>query len=154
MKSVVTAFVSGLLFAFGLGMSGMTKPSKVLGFLDVAGNWDPSLLAVMMGAIFVFATCYRLIARRAVAWNGQPMQLPPKGKIDRRLVWGAIVFGIGWGLAGYCPGPAIVGLGAWAPGAGWFISGMFVYPAIMTIYEQRKRGDSTAATSLPTSQRP
>lgn len=138
MKSVVTAFLSGLLFALGLGMSGMTKPSKVLGFLDVAGNWDPSLLAVMVGAISVYAVAYRIIGRRATAWNGEAMQIPAKGRIDRPLVGGAVVFGIGWGLAGFCPGPGIVGLGAWAPGAVWFVIGMFVYPAVMTVYERNR----------------
>ncbi len=154
MRSLVTAFASGILFAFGLAMSGMTKPSKVLGFLDVKGRWDPSLLFVMAGAITVYAVAYRLIVRRRHAWNGQPLQVPPRGTIDRPLVHGAIVFGLGWGLAGYCPGPAIVGVGASAPGAAWFLLGMFVFPAFMAVYDQWKQKDSTEAPTRPTNPRP
>ena len=102
------AFVAGLLFAAGLVLGGMTNPAKVLGFLDVAGAWDPSLAFVMGGAIAVFAPSYWRMARRSGSLLGDPMHLPTHSTIDARLLVGAALFGVGWGLAGYCPGPALV----------------------------------------------
>lgn len=105
-------FVVGLLFGAGLLMSGMTDPGKVLGFLDVAGNWDPSLAFVMGGAIAVAFFAFAMARRRTTAFLGGAMLLPGNAPIDRRLLIGSLVFGAGWGLAGFCPGPAVVAAGA------------------------------------------
>lgn len=108
----VVEFLVGLMFGLGLILSGMTDPGKVRGFLDVAGAWDPSLAFVMGGAIAVGLVAFALARRRATALLGGAMQLPGDRPIDRRLVVGSLVFGVGWGLAGFCPGPAIVAAGA------------------------------------------
>lgn len=107
---LLMALVSGLVFGLGLTISGMTDPSKVTGFLDLAGKWDPSLAFVMGGAILVGLFAFRFAATRSRAILGGPMRLPTAGKIDRRLVLGGLTFGVGWGLAGYCPGPALASL--------------------------------------------
>jgi len=101
------ALLAGLLFGFGLLLSGMSNPAKVLGFLDLAGAWDPSLALVMVGAIAAALPAFQLARRRSTSLLGEPMQLPSKRSLDRRLVAGSLVFGIGWGLAGFCPGPAL-----------------------------------------------
>lgn len=107
----VTAFAIGLIFGIGLLTSGMNLPGKVLGFLDLFGRWDPSLLFVMGGAIPVAAIGFALSRKRAKSLLGEPFSLPENNKIDLRLLAGALIFGIGWGLAGVCPGPAIINLG-------------------------------------------
>jgi uncharacterized membrane protein YedE/YeeE len=122
MKRIATALVSGLLFGAGLCLSGMIDPRKVIGFLDVAGRWDPSLAGVMVGAIGVHATMLRLLRDRAGA--AFPSTAAPHRSIDRALVVGSAVFGVGWGIAGYCPGPAIVSLGLGAPRAFGFVAAM------------------------------
>lgn len=104
--SKLSALASGLLFALGLGVAGMTQPSRVLGFLDVLGVWDPSLMFVMFGAIAVYMPVF-WAARRVLAPR---LHLPTRKDIDVRLVAGSAMFGVGWGLAGYCPGPALVSL--------------------------------------------
>lgn len=103
-------FFSGLLFASGLVISGMTQPQKVIGFLDVGGQWDASLAFVMGGAVLVHSIAYRLIMNRASPFLAQSFSLPQKRDVDRRLVLGSMFFGVGWGLLGYCPGPALVSL--------------------------------------------
>jgi hypothetical protein len=108
----VVEFVVGLMFGLGLLLSGMTDPGKVLGFLDIAGNWDPSLAFVMGGAITVAFFAFALARRRTTAFLGGAMHLPGTAPIDRRLLIGSLVFGVGWGLAGFCPGPAVVAAGA------------------------------------------
>ena len=108
MNRSVVAFAVGLIFALGLGLSGMTQPGKVIGFLDVLGNWDPSLLFVMASALAVHMTAYRLIRKRASPLLAAEFEIPINRTIDRKLAVGAAIFGVGWGLAGYCPGPAIV----------------------------------------------
>lgn len=105
-------FLVGLLFGLGLILSGMTDPGKVLGFLDLAGAWDPSLAFVMGGAIAVAFFAFALARRRTSAFLGGAMHLPGTAPIDRRLLIGSLVFGVGWGLAGFCPGPAVVAAGA------------------------------------------
>lgn len=107
MRTLLLSFVCGLLFAVGLVVSGMTLPTKVTGFLDVTGQWDPSLAFVMGGAVVVNAILYRLTRRRASPLFAVSFSMPKRSDIDPRLVVGAIVFGVGWGLGGMCPGPAI-----------------------------------------------
>src|SRR5690606_36682511 len=103
---------AGLLFGVGLAISGMTQPSKVVGFLDVTGNWDPSLAFVMLGAVLVYFVSSRLVARRESPIFGEGFHLPTRRDLDPKLIAGAALFGIGWGLGGYCPGPGITSLGA------------------------------------------
>lgn len=110
--SVLSAFLAGLVFGIGLIVSGMVNPAKVLGFLDLAGRWDPSLALVMGGAIAVGAIGFFVAGRRLTTLLGTPMLLPTVRTIDRRLVSGSLLFGVGWGLAGFCPGPALVAVGA------------------------------------------
>ncbi|WLD65432.1 MULTISPECIES: DUF6691 family protein [Pseudomonas] len=103
----VTAFIAGLLFGLGLLLAGMANPSKVLAFLDLAGAWDPSLALVMGGAIAVAIGPLTWARRHARSLLGAPMQFPAKRELDRRLIGGSLLFGIGWGIAGICPGPAV-----------------------------------------------
>lgn len=105
--TILAALFAGIVFSLGLGVSGMTQPAKVIGFLDFGGAWDPSLLLVMGGAIAVYLPVWQLMKRRGKAVNGDPVAAPPASGLDWRLLVGAAVFGVGWGLAGYCPGPAI-----------------------------------------------
>lgn len=128
----VAAFAAGLLFGIGLIVSGMANPAKVLGFLDLAGPWDPSLALVMAGAIAVGVGGFALAGRRERSLLGLPMQLPGRAAIDRRLAAGALLFGVGWGLAGFCPGPALVALGAGYGKAALFVAAML---AGMLLYE-------------------
>ena len=107
---VLMALLTGLVFGLGLIVSGMTDPAKVIGFLDIAGKWDPSLAFVMAGAILVGMFAFRFAATREQAILGGAMRLPTARHIDRRLVLGGLAFGAGWGLAGYCPGPALASL--------------------------------------------
>ena len=106
----VMALIAGLVFGIGLIVSGMTNPAKVTGFLDLAGAWDPSLAFVMGGAILVGVVAFGIARRRDRSLLGAPMRLPAAANIDRRLVLGSLAFGTGWGLAGYCPGPALASL--------------------------------------------
>ncbi len=126
MKIFFASFGSALLFGLGLGLSGMTLPSKVIGFLDVTGPWDPTLAFVMMGAIFVHAISFRLITKRTSPFLTTSFRLPTRNDIDSRLIIGALVFGLGWGLAGFCPGPAIVGLVSGIPAVFVFVASMLV----------------------------
>lgn len=111
MAMIFVAAASGLLFGLGLIVAGMVNPSKVLAFLDVAGAWDPSLALVMAGAISVAVIPYRLMRARKYSLLGAPMQIPTARHIDARLLGGSLLFGVGWGLAGVCPGPSLVLLG-------------------------------------------
>lgn len=112
---LITSLAAGLLFGIGLIVSGMTDPAKVLGFLDLAGTWDPSLALVMGGAVAVGMAAFRVAGRRERTLLGQAMPPAPSGGIDRRLVLGSLTFGAGWGIAGFCPGPALASLasGQW-----------------------------------------
>ena len=110
MKACMASLVVGFLFAIGLGVSGMTQPEKVMGFLNLFGEWDPSLIFVMGGAISVHALAYRLIKKRQSPLFSLKWHLPTKKELTPALILGSILFGVGWGLAGYCPGPAITSL--------------------------------------------
>jgi uncharacterized membrane protein YedE/YeeE len=142
--SLVAAFAAGLIFGAGLILSGMTDPGKVIGFLDVFASWDPSLAFVMGGAILVGFFAFLLAHRRARSFLGGAMHLPQWRDIDSPLVAGSFVFGIGWGLAGFCPGPAVVsfasGVGEAAIFVGAMLAGMIVYHAAdRLIHEPRRR---------------
>lgn len=132
----LVALLSGFLFAIGLGIAGMTQPSKVIGFLDLAGNWDPSLAFVMGGAIVVYMPIYRWVKRRDRAVLTQRLQLPTRRDLDVRLISGAALFGIGWGLAGFCPGPALVALTSAALPALVFGAAMFAGMGLHTLYQR------------------
>jgi uncharacterized protein len=122
--NLAAAFAAGLVFGLGLIVSGMSDPGKVIGFLDITGRWDPSLAFVMAGAILVGFFAFLLAGRRARSFLGGAMHLPGREDIDRRLVGGSLVFGVGWGLAGFCPGPALVSLGGGYERAAVFVAAM------------------------------
>lgn len=124
MKSLGASFASGALFAAGLGVAGMTKPSKVVGFLDLFGAWDASLAFVMIGAIAVHLVAHRLILRRRSPLFDIRFHLPTRKDIDLRLVLGAALFGVGWALGGFCPGPGLVAAASGAIPAVLFVVGM------------------------------
>jgi uncharacterized membrane protein YedE/YeeE len=130
--------LAGLLFGVGLMVSGMANPAKVQGFLDLAGRWDPSLAFVMAGAIAVGSLAFFAARRRDRSYLGLPMQLPVSTAITPRLVLGSAAFGIGWGLAGFCPGPALVALGAGYPKAVGFVAAMIAGMAIFELIERTK----------------
>ena len=132
-------FLAGLLFGLGLILSGMTDPGKVIGFLDLAGAWDPSLAFVMGGAIFVGLFAFAAARKRTTAFLGGAMQIPSRRDIDRPLVLGSLVFGIGWGLAGFCPGPALVSLGAGHWQAAVFVLAMVAGMAVHDLSAARER---------------
>lgn len=122
----VIALASGLIFGLGLILSGMTDPSKIKGFLDLFGNWDPSLALVMGGAIAVGVVAFARAKRRTLSWTGAHMEIPTSSVIDGRLLVGGLLFGAGWGIAGYCPGPAIVAASAGSVAAIAFVVAMLV----------------------------
>jgi len=134
-----TAFFAGLVFGLGLLLSGMADPAKVLGFLDLAGAWDPSLMFVMGGAVGVGAVAFAFARRRRQSLLGEPMQLPTKTSVDRRLIVGALLFGAGWGLAGFCPGPAIVALGVGETKAAVFVFAMLAGMGLFEAFERARR---------------
>lgn len=125
-KPDLAAFAAGALFAVGLAVAGMTRPDKIIGFLDVTGAWDASLAFVMIGAIGVHFVAHRLITRRASPLFDDRFHLPTRKDIDLRLVAGAVIFGIGWGLGGFCPGPGIVTAGSGSLSAFVFVGGMTI----------------------------
>ncbi len=136
MKNRLSEFLVGLLFGLGLILSGMTDPGKVLSFLDLAGLWDPSLAFVMGGAIAVGALAFAVAKKRTRSFLGGAMHVPTARDIDKRLVLGSLLFGVGWGLAGFCPGPAIVSAAAGQPKAMVFIAAML---AGMWLFEMLER---------------
>ena len=133
---LLMSLLAGLVFGLGLIISGMTDPSKVTGFLDLAGAWDPSLALVMGGAIGVGLIAFRLARKRSKAIFGGPIQLPAARQIDRRLVLGGLTFGVGWGLAGFCPGPALASLATGGSKPLIFTLAMLVGMAIFEIQDR------------------
>jgi uncharacterized membrane protein YedE/YeeE len=152
--NLVTAFLSGLLFGAGLILSGMSNPAKVLAFLDVGGVWDPSLLFVMVGAILVAALAFRFARTRVRPLFGSRIHVPGAGRIDVPLVLGSITFGVGWGLVGYCPGPALTSLAVGGRSTLLFVAAMVAGMAIFEVAERIRAGNranrgGTRATAGP-----
>ena len=125
MRNLIALF-SGLIFGFGLIAGGMTDPAKVKGFLDLFGAWDPSLALVMGGAIAVGVFAFAAARRRTRSWTGDLMEIPSSTVIDMRLIVGGVLFGIGWGIGGFCPGPALVAMGSGLGSAWLFVAAMVV----------------------------
>ncbi|MEQ9326540.1 MAG: YeeE/YedE family protein [Rhodospirillales bacterium] len=136
---ILSGFVSGLLFGVGLLISGMINPAKVLGFLDVAGTWDPTLAFVMAGALAVSVVAYRVSKAMRRPLFDIRFHLPTAKMVDPPLVAGAVIFGIGWGLVGFCPGPALAGLGSLNQSVLIFVAAMIAGMAIWAMFD-RKRG--------------
>ena len=127
----VTAGLAGLILGLGLILSGMANPAKVIGFLDVAGPWDPSLGLVMGGGLLVGSIGFALLKKQPKTLSGEPLNLPASRKIDLRLILGSVLFGIGWGITGICPGPGLVLLGAGIPEGVIYVASLL---AGMTLY--------------------
>jgi uncharacterized membrane protein YedE/YeeE len=139
----VFALLAGALFGAGLAVSGMANPAKVLGFLDIAGAWDPTLAFVMLGALLVTAPAFRWVLKRRAPWFGPRFAMPTKTDLEPRLVAGSALFGIGWGMAGLCPGPAVTDLVTGRPGILLFVGAMLVGALAHDFYArlaQKKRG--------------
>ena len=125
MKNTIT-FLAGLIFGLGLIVSGMTNPANIIGFLDIAGNWNPSLALVMVGGISIAFFAFRYMANKKLTLFNEPVHLPGTTQLSKELVIGSLLFGAGWALAGFCPGPALVALGAGSKQAGIFVLAMLV----------------------------
>ena len=138
MKNALVSLICGFIFAIGLGISGMTQPAKVTAFLDFSGQWDPTLLFVMVGAILIYAVGYHWVVKKPKPLLGGHFQIPSLRKVDRPLALGSAIFGAGWGLAGFCPGPALTSVASLQPQPLIFVSTMFLG---MAFYEwtQRRR---------------
>lgn len=136
---VIASLFAGLVFGFGLILSGMANPAKVLGFLDLAGRWDPSLALVMAGAISVGVFSFAFAKRRTLSFLGAEMKLNTARHIDRRLILGGLLFGIGWGIGGFCPGPALVALGMGESKAVVFVAAMLAGMGVFELLERRKQ---------------
>jgi uncharacterized membrane protein YedE/YeeE len=138
MNSALAAFVAGVIFAIGLAIGGMTKPAKVAGFLDFTGDWDPSLMFVMGGAVMTHAMLYRLIRKRPTPLFSAAFSVPTRKDIDARLLGGAALFGIGWGLSGFCPGPAITSLASGQMSVLIFVTAMLGGMALYSVSVKRE----------------
>ncbi|MFL6656697.1 MAG: DUF6691 family protein [Massilia sp.] len=136
---LITALLAGLLFGIGLIVSGMTDPAKVIGFLDLAGAWNPALAWVMAGALLVSALGFAIARRRKTALLGGQFHLPTAKLIDRRLLLGSLAFGAGWGLAGYCPGPALASVLTGGVKPLVFVAAMLAGMALFELIQKRKR---------------
>ncbi len=142
----IFSFAIGLIFGLGLIIAGMANPAKVQGFMDIAGVWDPSLALVMGGGILVGSISFALSRKRTMSFLGLPMQIPTARQIDKRLVLGSIVFGMGWGLAGICPGPGFVLLGAGSAKGVAFVVAMLGGMAVFEMIERNRRKASSNKT--------
>lgn len=133
---ILFALLSGLIFGIGLILSGMANPAKVIGFLDLFGKWDPSLAIVMAGAVCVCFFAFRFAKKRTLSFLGEKLDLPKDKPVSRKLFLGSLVFGVGWGLAGFCPGPGLVAMGmGYEKGAIFVLSmlvGMFIFEVIVS----------------------
>ena len=140
---IITSLITGIIFGIGLILSGMTNPGKVIGFLDLAGRWDPSLGFVMGGAILVALFAARWARGRTQSLSGAAMRMPTATRIDRRLVLGSLTFGVGWGLAGYCPGPALASLASGGAKPLLFVAamvaGILVFEVLERVPTRRKQ---------------
>ena len=139
--TALVALIAGLVFGLGLILSGMANPAKVQNFLDVFGVWDPSLGLVMGGAIGVGLVAFTWAKKRRTALLGAPMQLPTSTVIDGRLLSGAALFGVGWGLAGFCPGPALMNLVTGHSAVWLFVAAMLVGMGVQHAWDRRKKSD-------------
>ena len=135
---VFASLLAGLLFGLGLIVSGMVNPAKIIGFLDLAGRWDPSLAFVMAGAVGVGSVAFFAARHRTVSLLGEAMELPDMKRVDRPLVLGSGLFGVGWGIAGFCPGPGLVALGMGEAKALVFVAAMLVGMGLFDLLERRK----------------
>ena len=144
MQHRFTEFFVGLLFGLGLMLSGMTDPSKVIGFLDLFGAWDPSLALVMGGAIMVGVFAFTVAKKRTTTFLGGVLRFPTNADIDKKLVIGSLMFGAGWGLAGFCPGPAWVSMAAGQNKAALFVVFMLIGMAIFEVAERRAQAAQAA----------
>ena len=142
---IFTSLLAGLVFGVGLIVSGMANPAKVLGFLDLTGAWDPSLALVMAGAIGVSFFAFLFAKKRTLSLIGADMKLPAGRTIDRRLLIGSTLFGIGWGVAGFCPGPGLVALGLGEVKALIFVAAMLAGMALFELFEKRRSTEQRAA---------
>ena len=141
----IASLLSGLVFGLGLILSGMANPAKVLGFLDLTGAWDPSLALVMVGAIAVGVFAFTFATGLPRSLLGAEMKLPTARHIDWRLVGGSLLFGVGWGVAGFCPGPALVALGMGQAKAVVFVAAMLAGMGLFELFERRQRARSAVA---------
>ena len=137
MAAIVSALLIGALFGFGLAVSEMIDPARVIGFLDVTGRWDPTLLFVMGGALAVTLPGFPLILRRARPLLAEFFAMPTQSRLDGSLITGATIFGIGWGIAGFCPGPALAALASGSPGVAVFVVAMIAGQWAGSLLEQR-----------------
>ena len=142
----LSSFIVGLIFGIGLILAGMTNPAKVIGFLDIAGNWDPSLAFVMGGAILVAIVAFRFAKKRTTNFLGGAMRMPTSDMIDKRLVIGSLLFGAGWGIAGFCPGPAITSIGTGNSKAVIFVIAMIAGMALFELADRFWHQPRQAAT--------
>jgi uncharacterized membrane protein YedE/YeeE len=164
MNSALAAFLSGVIFAVGLAIGGMTQPAKVAGFLDFTGDWDPSLMFVMSGAVITHAILYPLIRHRSTPLFTATFSVPTRKDIDPGLLGGAALFGIGWGFSGFCPGPAITSLASGQTPVLIFVAamigGMYLYTWVDTFWTrpetapQKESSPRLASPSTPTFQEP
>lgn len=138
--AAIYAFAAGLVFGFGLLVSGLADPARVLGFLDLAGLWNPTLAFVMGGAVVVASIGFALLRRRRASLSGEPLRWPQATQLDWRLAGGSLAFGVGWGVAGFCPGPAVVATAAGVGEAGIFVVAMLAGMGIHAIIERARRG--------------
>ena len=149
MMIALCAFLSGLVFGIGLIVSQMANPAKVLAFLDLAGRWDPSLALVMAGAVAVGLVAFGWARKRSTTLLATPMRIPQATGLDRRLIGGSLLFGIGWGLAGFCPGPAVVALGAGQAKALAFVLAMVGGMLLFELFERRVASSEKMAQAEP-----
>lgn len=134
----LSSLFCGFLFAMGLGISGMTQPQKVVGFLDLFGNWDPSLLWVMAGAVLVYSLGFRKVVKKPKPIFGTSFLIPSNRQIDSLLVLGSALFGIGWGMGGFCPGPALTSVVSFQKASGVFVISMLSAMFLFEVFQKKK----------------